>query len=85
MKMCLRPITLLKLCHAVFWYYFTFVLCPKRISMLVSLKNTDFNVGLSLGLLFLRLLSIFVHAVLSEMHSSESDILTVAWQPHPFT
>jgi hypothetical protein len=37
----------------------------------------DYNLGLSLELLFLRLFSIFVPAVLSDRNNYESEVLTV--------
>ena len=43
----------------------------------------DPNLGLSLDCLSLRLLSIFVSAVLLDRNNSGSEFLTVVWQPHP--
>jgi hypothetical protein len=43
----------------------------------------DPNLGLSLNLLSLRIFSILVPAVLSDRKNSESEVLTVGWQPYP--
>ena len=43
----------------------------------------DPNLGLSLDLLSLSLFSIFVSAILLDGNNSESEFLTMGWQPHP--